>query len=74
VLKQAWVLERAAAVPGACSMMEVGEWKSNGAWLKKETKVEVPTNLQQIGPDDLVKVGDMPPRPPPPQPVADWAG
>ena len=39
------------------SQMETGEWKSGGLWLKKDKeKNEVPSNLQVIAPEDLVKV------------------
>lgn len=39
------------------SQMETGEWKSNGTWLKKEKQdSEVPSNLQVIAADDLIKV------------------
>lgn len=39
------------------SQMETGEWKSGGVWVKKEKKAEVvPSNLQVIPADDLVKV------------------
>lgn len=39
------------------STMETGEWKSGGLWLKKDKeKNEVPSNLQVIAPEDLVKV------------------
>jgi hypothetical protein len=37
--------------------METGEWKTNGVWVKKEKQGNsIPTNLQTIPPDDLVKV------------------
>lgn len=39
------------------SQMETGEWKSNGVWVKKEKQAQaVPSNLQVIPADDLVKV------------------
>ena len=39
------------------SQMETGEWKSNGIWVKKEKQAQaVPSNLQVIPADDLVKV------------------
>jgi hypothetical protein len=41
------------------SNLETGEWKTGGVWLKKD-KAEheaVPSNLQIISADDLVKVG-----------------
>jgi hypothetical protein len=39
------------------SQMETGEWKTNGVWVKKEKAGnKIPTNLQTIPPDDLVKV------------------
>jgi hypothetical protein len=42
---------------GSC--METGDWKSNGVWVKKDRAAEqaVPSNLQVIPADDLVKVG-----------------
>jgi hypothetical protein len=37
--------------------METGEWKSNGVWIKKDKQAQaVPSNLQVIPADDLVKV------------------
>lgn len=40
------------------SHMEQGEWTSNGLWLKKDkSRDAIPTNLQQIPAEDLVKVG-----------------
>jgi hypothetical protein len=41
------------------SNMETGEWKTGGVWLKKDKAEQeaVPSNLQIISADDLVKVG-----------------
>jgi hypothetical protein len=39
------------------SHLETGEWKSGGVWVKKDNKAQaVPSNLQVIPADDLVKV------------------
>jgi hypothetical protein len=39
------------------SQMQTGEWKSNGVWVKKDKQAQaVPSNLQVIPADDLVKV------------------
>lgn len=39
------------------SHVETGEWKSNGVWVKKEKQeLAVPSNLQIIPAEDLVKV------------------
>jgi hypothetical protein len=40
------------------SQMETGEWKTNGEWVKKDKAAEekVPSNLQVISADDLIKV------------------
>ncbi len=41
------------------STMEQGEWQSNGQWMKKDKSRDnsIPSNLQIIAPDDIVKVG-----------------
>eukprot|EP00877_Chromochloris_zofingiensis_P012267 jgi/Chrzof1/7294/Cz02g18050.t1 len=42
------------------SHMEQGEWTSNGLWLKKDkSRDAIPTNLQQIPAEDLVKVKEL---------------
>lgn len=42
------------------SHMETGEWKSNGLWVKKEKQEQaVPSNLQVIPAEDLVKVREL---------------
>lgn len=39
------------------SQMETGEWRSNGVWVKKDKQAQaVPSNLQVIPAEDLVKV------------------
>lgn len=42
------------------SHMETGEWKSNGVWVKKDKQAAaVPSNLQVIAAEDLVKVSQQ---------------